>query len=161
MPDRSKIVCTETGMTMLKNFLNRTIIIELCRRDRERERERERRGVNTKWKFNKLTKKLRFFASLKNVPMGCREALLSETVLVDQTVGGFTFGENTRRAQNGKLCNFGALALHLHCNHKPEEKGKCSIYSSQQSNVTNVINFILFIKRTSNRSRFFCSGTFL
>ena len=45
LPDRSILVCTLDDLANLKDFLNKTVVIESCSRER----------MNTKWKFYKLT----------------------------------------------------------------------------------------------------------
>ena len=50
--ERSKLVCTQTDMTNLKDRMQKMDIVDLCTRER----------VNTKWKFYKLTN-LTVFAS--------------------------------------------------------------------------------------------------
>ena len=52
--DQSKIVCTHDDLATLKDFFNKTDVIESCSRER----------MNTKWKFYKLTN-LTVFAALK------------------------------------------------------------------------------------------------
>ena len=56
---RSKLVCTHDDLIKLKDFLNKTDIIESCSRER----------MNTKWRFYKLTNLTFFAALLKDVPM--------------------------------------------------------------------------------------------
>ena len=46
--DRSKLVCTHDDLATLKDFLNKTDVIESCSRER----------LNTKWRFYKLTNSL-------------------------------------------------------------------------------------------------------
>ena len=101
--DRSKHVCTHDDLAKLKDFLNKTDVIESCSRER----------MNTKWRFYKLTKLTVFAALLKDVPMGCKNAVLPEPLLKNQTINCLTYGENTRQPYNDNLCLFGALALHF------------------------------------------------
>ena len=51
--DRSKLVCTRDDLAKLKDFLNKTVVIESCSRER----------LSTKWRFFKLTN-LTVFAAL-------------------------------------------------------------------------------------------------
>ena len=60
-------------------------------------------------------------ALLKEVPMGCKDAVLPEPLLRNKTVNCLTFEQNTRQPYNDNLCLFRALALHLHGNEKLEE----------------------------------------
>ena len=58
--DRSKLVCTRDDLAKLKDFLNKTDVIESCSQER----------MNTKWRFYKVTNLNVFAALLKEVPMG-------------------------------------------------------------------------------------------
>ena len=102
--DRSKLVCTHDDLAKLKDFLNKTDVIESCSRER----------MNTKWRFYKLTKLTVFGALLKDVPMGCKNAVLPEPLLRNGTINCLTFEENTRQPYNDNVCLFRELALHLH-----------------------------------------------
>ena len=54
--------------------------------------------------------------------MGCKDAVLPETPLRNQTVNCLIFEKNTRKSYNDNLCIFRALALHLHGNDRLEEE---------------------------------------
>ena len=110
--DRSKLVCTHDELANLKDFLNKTGVIESCRRER----------MNTKWSFYKLTNLTVFAALLKDVPMGCKNAVLPELLLRNGTINCLTFEENTRQPYKDNLCLSRALALHMHGNQRLEEK---------------------------------------
>ena len=110
--DRSKLVCTHDDLANLKDFLNKTDVIESCSRER----------MNTKWRFYKLTNLTVFAALLKDVPMGCKNAVLPEPLLKNCTINCLTYEENTRQPYKDKLCLFRALALHLHGNQRLEEE---------------------------------------
>ena len=69
--DRSKLVCTHDDLAKLKDFLNQTDVIEFCSRER----------TNTNWRFYKLTNLTAIAALLKDVPMGCKNAVLPEPLL--------------------------------------------------------------------------------
>ena len=110
--DRSKLVCTHDDLAKLKDFVNKTDIIESCSRER----------MNTKCRLYKLTKVTVFAALLKDVPMGCKNAVLPDALLRIGTINCLTFEENTRQPYNDNLCLFRALALHLHGNQRLEEE---------------------------------------
>ena len=57
-----------------------------------------------------------FAAPLRQVPMGCRDAVLPEPLTKNHTVNCLTYEENTRRPYNHNLCLFRVLVLHLHGN---------------------------------------------
>ena len=63
-----------------------------------------------------------FAALLKDVPMGCKDAVLPEPLLRNRTINCLTYEENTRQPYNDKLCVFRALALHWHGTHRLEEE---------------------------------------
>ena len=78
--------------------------------------------MNTKWRFYKLTNLTVFTALLKDVPMGCENAVLPEPLLKNHTINCLTYEENTRQPYNDNLCLFRALALHLHRNQELDEE---------------------------------------
>ena len=102
--DRSNFGCTLDDLAKLKDFLNQTDIIE----------SRSRERTNTKRRFYKLTNLTVFAALLKDVPMGCKNAVLPEPLLKNHTINCLTFEETTRQPYNDNLCPFRAFALHLH-----------------------------------------------
>ena len=99
----SKLVCTHSDLAKLKDFLNKTDVIESLNREK----------INTKWMFYKLTDLTVFAAILKEVPMGYRNATLTEPVLKNHTINCVMFQENTRQPYKDNLCLVRALALHL------------------------------------------------
>ena len=107
--DRSKLVCTHDYLAKLKN---KTDVIGSCNRER----------MNTKWRFYKLTNLPVFAALLKDVPMGCKNAVLPEHLLKNHTINCLTLEESTRQPYNDNLCLFRALALHLHGTQRLEEE---------------------------------------
>ena len=78
--------------------------------------------MKTNWKFYKLTNLTVFAALLKDVPMGCKNAVSPEPLLRNGTINCLTYGENTRQPYNDNLCLFRALALHLHGTQRLEEE---------------------------------------
>ena len=110
--NRSRIVCTIDDLAKLKDILNKTDVIESCSQEK----------VNTKWRFYKLTNLTVFAALLKEVPKGCKNAVLPEPLLKNQTINCLTYEKNTIQPLNDGLCLFRALALHLHGNYRLEEK---------------------------------------
>ena len=109
---RSKPVCTHDDLAKLKDFLKQTDVTESCRKERR----------NTKWRFYKLTHLTVFAALLKDVPMGCKDAVLPKPLLKNCAINCLTFEENTRQPYNNKLRLFRALALHLHGNQLLQEE---------------------------------------
>ena len=117
--DRSKLVCTHDVLAKLKDFLNQTDVIESCSRER----------MNTKWRFYKLTNLTVFAALLKDVPRGCKHAVLPEPLLKNRTINCLTYEKNTIQPYNDNLCLFRAPALHMHGNQRLEEQ-TCQIFNS-------------------------------
>ena len=110
--DRSKLVCTHDDLAKLKNFLNKTDVRESCSRER----------MKTKWRFYKLTNLTVFAALFRDIPIGCKDAVLPEPLLKNHTINCLTLEENTRQPYNDNLCLFRALALHMHGNQRLEEE---------------------------------------
>ena len=102
-------MCTRDDLAKLKDFLNKTDVIESCSRER----------MNTKWRLYKLTNLTVLAALLKGVPMGCKNAVLPELLLRNGTINCLKY---TRQPYNDSLCLFRALALHLHGTQGLEEE---------------------------------------
>ena len=110
--DRSKLVCAQAYMTILKDRRQKMEIVHICTRDR----------IHTKWKIYKLTNLPVFVLLLKDIPMGCNDTVSHEPLLKNHNVDCFTFERNTKQPYNDNLCLFRALALHLHGDEKLEEE---------------------------------------
>ena len=98
-------------MAKLKEILKKTDVIESCTKE----------SSNTKWKFFKLTNLTIFAALLRDIPMGCKDAIIPESISKNHTVNCLTFEKNTRKPYNDNLCLFRAVALHLFGNERLEE----------------------------------------
>ena len=110
--DRSKLVCTHDDLAKLKEFLNKTDVIDSCSRER----------MNTKCRFYKLTNLTAFAALLKEAPRGCKNAVLPKPLPKNYTVNCLMYEKNTRQPYNDILCLFRALALHWHGIQRLEEE---------------------------------------
>ena len=66
--EQSKLVSNKNDMAKLKEILKKTDVIESCTKERS----------NTKWRFFKLRNLTIFAAILKDIPMGCKDAILHE-----------------------------------------------------------------------------------
>ena len=79
--------------------------------------------VNTKWQFWKLTNVTVFAILLKNIPMGCRNALLPDHLLKERF--------NNCLTCNQKPCDiltfFKSLAIQLHRDKRSEER-TCNVF---------------------------------
>ena len=110
--EQSKLVSNKDDMAKMKEILKKTDVIESCTKERS----------NTKWRFFKLTNLTIFAALLKDIPMGCKDAVLPESLLRNSSINCLTFEKSTRKPYNDNLCLFRALALHLHGNERLEEE---------------------------------------
>ena len=110
--EQSKLVSNKDDMTKLKEILKKTDVIESCTKERS----------NTKWRFFKLTNLTIFAALMKNIPMGCKDAVLPESLLRNPSINCLTFERNSRQPYKDNLCLFRALVLHLHGNERLEEE---------------------------------------
>ena len=112
LSEQSKLVSNKNYMAKLREILQKTDIIESCTKERS----------NTKWRFFKLTNLTIFAALLRDIPMGCKDALLPESLSKNFTVNCLTFESFTRKPYNDNLCLFRAVALHLFGNERLEEE---------------------------------------
>ena len=110
--EQSKLVSNKDDMAKLKEILKKTDVIESCTKERS----------NTKWRFFKLTNLTMFAALLRDIPMGCKDAILPESLPKNHTVNCLTYEQNTKKPYKDNLCLFRALALHLHGNERLEEE---------------------------------------
>ena len=85
--DRSKLVCTHDDWAKLNDLLNKTDVIESCNREK----------MNTKRRFYKLANLTVIAALLKDVPVGCKNAVLSKPLLKNHTISCLAFRENTKQ----------------------------------------------------------------
>ena len=87
--EQSKLVSNKDDMTKLKEFLKKTDVSESCTKERS----------DTKWRFFKLTNLTIFVALLRDIPMGCKDAVLAESLLKNHTVNCLTFEKNKKTLQ--------------------------------------------------------------
>ena len=110
--EQSKFVSNKDEMAKLKKILKKTDVIESCTKER----------ANTKRRFYKLTNLTIFAALLRDIPMGCTDAVMPESLLKNHTINCVTYEQNTKKPYKDNLCLFRALALHLHGNERLEEE---------------------------------------
>ena len=99
-------------MAKLREILKKTDVIESCKKERS----------NTKWRFFKLTNLTMFSTLLRDIPMGCKDAVLPESLLRNLSINCLTYEQNTKKTYKDNVCLFRALALHLHGNERLEEE---------------------------------------
>ena len=86
-PAGSIQTCVHQGrLGKAERYLQQTDIIESCSRER----------MITKWRFYKLLSLTVFAAFLKDVPMGCKNAVLPKTLLRKGTINCLVYEENTK-----------------------------------------------------------------
>ena len=126
--DRSRIVCTHDKLAKLKNFINKTDVIESCSRE----------IMIKKRRFYKLTNLTVFAALLKDVPMGCKNAFFPELLPKNHTINCLTYEENTRQPYKDNLCLFRMLALHLHGTQRLEEETSklCNLFINKMDGLS-------------------------
>ena len=78
--------------------------------------------MNTNWRFYKMNNLTILQLYSKYLPMGCKDALLTEPLLKNCTVKCLTFEENTKLPYNDTFCLLTALALFFHGNQRPKEE---------------------------------------
>ena len=69
--EQSKLVSNKDDMANMKEILKKTDVIESCTKERS----------NTKWRFFKLINLTIFAALLRDIPMGCKDVVLPESLL--------------------------------------------------------------------------------
>ena len=124
--EQSKRVSNKDNMAKLKKILKKTDLTESCTKERS----------NTKWRFFKLTNLTIFAALLRDIPMGCKDTVLPESLLRDPSVNCLTYEQNTKKTYKDNLCLFRALALHLQGNERLEEETS-KLYNLFVFNSTN------------------------
>ena len=102
--EQSNLVSNKDDMAKFKEILTKTDVVESCTKEKS----------NTKWRFFKLTNSTKFAALPRDIPMGCKVAVLPESLLKTHTVNCLTCEQNTKTPYEDNLCLFRALALHVH-----------------------------------------------
>ena len=79
--EQSKLVSNKDDMAKFKEILKKTDVIESCTKERS----------NMKWRFFKLTNLTVFAALLRDITMGCKDAVLPESLMKNDTVNCLTY----------------------------------------------------------------------
>ena len=117
--EQSKFVSNKGNMAKMEGILKETDVIESCTKQRS----------ITKWRFFKLTNSTIFAALLRDILMGCKDAVLLESLLNNRTVNCLTYVQNTKKPYKDNLCFFRALALLLHVNDKRLEEETSKLFN--------------------------------
>ena len=110
--EESKLVSNKDDMAKLKEILKKTDVIESCTKEKS----------NTKWRFFKLSNLTKSAALLRDIPVGCKDAVLRESLLRNPSINCLTYEHNSKKTYKDNLCLFRAFALHLHGNERLEEE---------------------------------------
>ena len=86
----------QKGLVKIKNVLSNTDVMEACTKER----------ANGNWNFYKLTNVTVFAALLKEVPTGCKDAVLPGPHTKNHTVNCLAYEKITRKQYNDNLCLF-------------------------------------------------------
>ena len=76
----------KNDMAKLKEILKKTDVIESCSKER----------FNTKWRFFNLANLSIFAALLRDIPMGCEDAVPPESLLKNHTINCLIYEQNTK-----------------------------------------------------------------
>ena len=117
--EQSKFVSNKDDMAKLKEIVKKTNVIESNTEERS----------DTKWRFSTLTNLTLFAALMRDIPIGCKDAVPPESFLRNHTVNCLTYDHNTKKSYKDKLCLQSALALHLHGNDKRLEEGTPKLFN--------------------------------
>ena len=125
--EQSKLVSNKDDVAKLKTILKKTDVIESCTKERS----------NTKWRLSKLTNLTIFAVLLRDKPMGCKDAVLPESLLkIIQSIALLT-NRTPKKTYKDNLCLFRALVLHLHGNDKRLEEETSNVFNHFLINSTN------------------------
>ena len=90
--EQSKLVSNKDDMVKLKEILKKTDVIESCTKERS----------DRKWRFFKLTNLTIFAALLRDIPLGCEDAILPQSLLKNHSVNCLTYEQNTKKPIQGQ-----------------------------------------------------------
>ena len=133
--EQSKLVSNKDDMAILKEILKKTDVIESCTKERS----------NTKSRFFKITNPTIYAALLRDIPMGCKDAVLPDPLLKNHT----SFALLTSRTPKNHTKTIFVSLEHLFstCMEMRDSKKKHQSYSiSFLSTVRNLTfqNFMVF-----------------
>ena len=114
-------------MAKLSEILEKTDVIKTCTKERS----------NSKWRFFELRNLTIFAALLRDIPLGCKDEVLPESLLKNHTANGLTYEQNTKKTNKGNLCLFREIVLHLHGNDRRLEEETLKLFNLLLINSTN------------------------
>ena len=101
--EKSHLLCSKGDLISLQDRVDKMDLVETCAQERE----------NTKWRFALTINVAIFCALLKNIPMGCIDAVLPELLLRRPDVN-FLVSNGYGETYKDFLCLFRAIAVHLY-----------------------------------------------
>ena len=115
--EQSKLVSNKDDMAKLQEILKKTDVIESCTKERS----------NTKWRSFKLTNLTKIAALLRDIPMGCKDAILPESLLRNPSINCLTYEQNTKK--HAKTIFVFSVHLLSTCMEMRDSRKKPQIYS--------------------------------
>ena len=128
--EKCHLLCSKGDLVSLQDRIEKMDLVEKCAQERE----------NTKWRFALTTNVTMFCALLKNIPMGCIDAVLPEQLLIRPDVNFFIsngYGETCK----DYLCLFRAIAVHLYGSSELEINAKKFLSAFHHESGQDAINF--------------------
>ena len=96
------MLCTKADLITIQGKVEKFDIVEQCTQKRQ----------NPKWRFKLITNVIVFAALLKNIPMGCPNSVLPESLLKNQSVNCL-LSNKAKEPYKDHLCLFRALAMYM------------------------------------------------
>ena len=100
--EKSHLLCTKTDLITIQGKVEKIDIVEQCTQERQ----------NTKWRFKLITNVTIFAALLKNIPMGCPDPVLPESLLRHTQVNCL-LSYKDKEPYKDQLCLFRAFAMYM------------------------------------------------
>ena len=101
--EKSHLLCSKGDLVSLQDRVEKMDLVETCAQERK----------NTKWRFALTTNVTNFCALLKNIPMGCIDAVLPEQLLRRPDVN-CSVSNGYGETYKDYLCLFRAIVVHLY-----------------------------------------------
>ena len=94
--EQSNLVNNKDDMAKLKEILKKADVIESCTKERS----------NSKWRFFKLTNLTIFAALLRDIPMGCKDEVLPESLLRNPSINCLSNEKNIKENKQRQSLSF-------------------------------------------------------
>ena len=100
--EKTHLLCTKADLISIQGKVEKFAIVEQYTQERQ----------NTKWRFKLITNVTIVAALLKNIPMGCQDSVIPESLLRDTQVHCLLTNKN-KEPYKDHLCLFRALAMYM------------------------------------------------